>query len=46
MIAAELPGYTRSLATVIHNNIAGTHEWNRDWKFVIVRPHHTAANIG
>jgi hypothetical protein len=45
-VSQHSPGYTRSLATVIHNNqVPGSHEWNRDWMFVIVRPHHTAANI-
>jgi hypothetical protein len=51
-VSQHSPGYTRSLATVIDNNddSDGTappvHVWNTDWKFVIVRPHHTAANIG
>ncbi|MCW2993571.1 MAG: putative amidase domain, partial [Conexibacter sp.] len=50
-VSQHSPGYTRSLRDVIDNNddsdsTEPKHVWNTDWRFIIVRPHHTAANIG
>jgi hypothetical protein len=44
-VSQHLPGYNATLRSVVSRNDTPNHRLNHDWRYLIVHPKYTAANI-